>query len=113
MNLLIDASHSISAIVLNVILIPPDGEGLEPRFCRRWLHVAERICKRIYSVFYLMKDAFSTVPISVAGYLKSEPESFQRGFERVRSIDEERRLLDLLFLAEFAQERCGALRILV
>jgi hypothetical protein len=31
------------AVVLTLASIPPDGEGLEPRFCCRWLHVAECI----------------------------------------------------------------------
>jgi hypothetical protein len=46
----------------------------------------------------------------MTNYLKSEPESLQGGFEVVRSVDKERRLLDLLFLAEFAEKQHSELR---
>jgi hypothetical protein len=39
----IDDPALLRHIVLTLASIPPDCEGLEPRFCRRWLHVAERI----------------------------------------------------------------------
>jgi hypothetical protein len=45
----------------------------------------------------------------MASHLKSEAESLQRGVEMGRSIDEERGLLDLLFLAEFAEKQHGEL----
>ncbi|QZP36585.1 transposase [Halobaculum magnesiiphilum] len=38
-----DIENQYKSVVLTLASIPPDGEGLEPRFCRRWLHVAERI----------------------------------------------------------------------
>ena len=57
-----------------------------------------------------MEDTFDAVPISVARYLKSEPEPLQRSFEIVRSIDEKRRLLNLLFVAEFTKKQHGELR---
>ena len=42
--------------------------------------------------------------------LKSQAESVEGASERRRCIDEERGLLDLLLLAEFAQEQHGELR---
>jgi len=46
----------------------------------------------------------------VARYLKSEPEPLQRSFEIVRSIDEKRRLFNLLFVAEFTKKQHDELR---
>ena len=46
----------------------------------------------------------------MTSYLKSEPKPLQSGFEIVGSIDEERGLLDLLFVAEFAQKQQSDLR---
>jgi len=43
----------------------------------------------------------------VVRYLKLESESLQRGFEIVRSIDEKRSVLTLLFLAEFTEKQHG------
>jgi hypothetical protein len=45
----------------------------------------------------------------MANHLKSEPEPLQRSFEMMRSIDEEGGLLDLLFVAEFAEKKQGEL----
>jgi len=96
--------------VLSLALIPPGGEGLELRFRRRWLHVAKRFCKRGGPSFYLSKDTFNSIPISIVSYLKSEAESLQRGGEMVCSVDEENRVLDLLFVAEFTEKQDGELR---
>jgi hypothetical protein len=46
----------------------------------------------------------------VVNHPKSEAQSLQSGFEMVRSVNEERGLLDLLFVAEFAQEQQSELR---
>ena len=45
--------------------------------------------------------------------LKSESESLQRSAEMVRSIDEKRGVLNLLFIREFAKKQYGECVVLV
>jgi hypothetical protein len=52
------------------------------------------------SPFYLTEDAFDSIPISVATDLKSEPESRECRVKMIRVIDEKRRVVDVVFLAE-------------
>ena len=75
-------------------MIPPDGEGLQPSFNRHWLRMTECICKQRRSSFYLSKDTFDGVPISMATHLKLEPESRQCRFKMVSIINQNRRLGD-------------------
>jgi hypothetical protein len=57
-----------------------------------------------------LENAFDGIPISIASHLKSDPKSLHSGFEVVRSVNEKRGLLNLLFLAEFAEKQHGELR---
>jgi hypothetical protein len=91
-------------------MIPPDGEGLQPRFRGRWLHVAETITKRGGTSFYFTKDTFNSIPISVATHLKSESGPRQRSFEMVSIIDQNRCLGDRHVLLQFAEKQHGKLR---
>lgn len=45
-----------------------------------------------------MKDTFDARPITVASHLQSEPKPLKCTFEMVRVIDEERSLLNVLFI---------------
>jgi len=57
--------------------IPPDSEGLRPRFSSRWIDVTETITKRGGSSFYLTKETFDSIPIPMANRLESELSSVQ------------------------------------
>lgn len=72
----IDRGVSSSRTVL-VKRIPPDGEGLQPCFSGRWIDVTKTITEQRGKLFYLPKDTFYRVPISVTFESKSEPSSLQ------------------------------------
>ena len=60
--------------------------------------------------FYLSKDTFNCIPISVATHLKSEPEPRQCSFEMVSIIDQNRCLGDRHVLLQFLQKQHSKLR---
>ena len=60
-------------------------------------------------MFYLTKDTFDAVPISVATHLKSEPKLVQRSLEMGGIIDENRRLIEVVVAGELTDERDGKL----
>ena len=66
--------------------------------------MTERVRERRSPAFYLAKDTFDTVPISVGTYPKLEAKSTEGTSEICRSVDEERCLLKRQFLAEFAEK---------
>ncbi len=78
-----------------------DGEGLEPRFSRSWIGVTETVWERRSTSFYLSKDTFDHVPISVFLVSKSEPASAECCLEMSCAIDEKHSVLDVMFLAQF------------
>jgi len=66
-------SHVVTAERVALILarVVPDGKSLEPRFCCQRLDMAETIRKRRCSLFYLPKDTFDSILISMWKHLKS------------------------------------------
>ena len=70
-----DVAGELLSVVLTLALVPPDGEGFEPRFCCLWFNIAEHIRRRGCSSFHLTKDTFDAISISVATDMKSESES--------------------------------------
>ena len=95
---------------VNLSMIPPDGEGLQPSFDRRWLRMTECIRKRRRSSFYLSKDTFDGIPISVATHLKLESEPRQCSFEMAGPIDQDRCLGGRHVLLQFAEKQHSKLR---
>lgn len=61
-----------SALYL-VTQIPPDVDGLEPRFGSRRLNVVEAIAERRNTMLYLWGHTLDSVSISVLNKTKSEP----------------------------------------
>ena len=55
-------------------------------------------------VFYLTKDTFDAVPISVASHLKSEAESVESVLEMVGVINEKCNISKPLFLTQFTEK---------
>jgi len=106
-----DLLQSAVCIVLTLASVPPDSERFEPGFCCCWLDVAECICKRGCSSFYLTKDTFDAIPISMATDMKSEPQSRQCRLEVIGVADEKRRIVGVVFLAGFTQKHVRQSRI--
>jgi hypothetical protein len=69
--------------------------------------VTEAVRKRGGSALELSKDAFDSVPISVATCLKSESGSLQCILEVLSAVNEEDSVLDIVFFSQFAEEYLG------
>jgi len=66
--------------------------------------VTEAITKRGSTSFYLSKDTFDSIPISVANRLKSESCSSQCSGEVLCVIDEKHGIFNVVFLTKLSQK---------
>jgi len=81
-----------------------DSEGFEPLFGYPWLDMAKTICKRLGSSFYLPKDTFDGVPISVREDLKSVAVLGQNWPEIIDVIDEKQYVIELVAVVKISQK---------
>lgn len=79
------------------------SERLEPRFDGRDSGVPEMVPERFSPPLYLLEDTFYAVPIPVSFVSESEPKSIQGLLECPGVVDEERRVFDVVAVAEFAK----------
>jgi hypothetical protein len=86
-------------VVLTLALIPPDSEGLEPRFYCRRLHVAKRIWKGRSLSFYFSKEVSDGIPIAMEFVSAIEAMAVESSFEPLGIIDEKHGGFDIVFLA--------------
>jgi hypothetical protein len=80
---------------------------LEPRFCGRWIGVPEVVGERFSPAFQLFEHAFDGVPISVRLMLESEAVTVTGRLQPGRTIDQQERIVDEMFLFEFGEEHLG------
>jgi len=67
--------------------------------------VTETVQEIVSSAFYLSKDTFAAVAISVVFVPEIEPVTRTGVFQRRRTIDEKHGVVDVVFLAQFREER--------
>jgi hypothetical protein len=80
---------------------------LEPGFCRVRIGVSEVVFEGFGSAFELFEDAFDSIPIPVGDILESERLAVTGRLEPGCAIDQEDRVVDEMFLAEFSQKHLG------
>lgn len=66
--------------------------------------MAKTIAKRGCTSFYLSKDTFNAVPISMSNSLKSEPNSTECSRWMLGVIDKKHGVGDVVFLTKFSQK---------
>lgn len=81
-----------------------DGESFEPVFSCLRLDMAEAICKRRGASFYLSRDTFSGISISVCEYVKSVPVFGKDWSEVARVIDEKLDAVELILSVDLGQK---------
>jgi len=79
-------------------MIPPVGVGLQPRFCGRWIDMAETVRKRIYSSFYIANDTFDRISKAVLFGAVAVVFAAESTDQIVCVADEKQRVFDIVFL---------------
>ncbi len=65
------------------------------------------VCERLSSAFTFLEHPLDAIPISIDDILKSEPEVVTGRLQLGCPIDQEDRVVDEMFLAEFAEKHLG------
>lgn len=66
--------------------------------------MAERICELVSTLLFFLKDMFDSIPIPMRFILESEPLSVKRRLQPRCGIDENNRVVDKIFFAQFSEE---------
>ena len=90
-----------------VLRVPPDCEGLQPRFRGCWIDLAETIAKRGCTPLFSSEDTFNSVLISMSFVSKSGPVSVECRFQPRHRIDEKHGVFDVVFLPKFVEKLLG------
>ena len=80
---------------------------IEPLVCSFCTGIAEIVKESGSSAFYLSKDTFDAVSISVVFVAEIEAVTRAGVFQRCRAVDEKHGVVDVVFLAKFSEEYLG------